>query len=600
MAGIGFLKPPVDLRQTVVRFAPSILCSIVCFLLTLVLSHDSLRKAFDLQGSDRGIYQVIYIFVCGYFWFGSVRLLAESRQWPARQLWSIAVGVYAGIAILLSLSPQWELHLMFIGPALLLFLMVAPYTQKSADEFSFWNFNRLLWTGATVSFAVSILLAMALCAILGSIEYLFDLKDSMNRNLYGDSWLFCSMLFCPVFTLFWVPRGFTFKTGGFEFPAPLRFFIVWILAPLVVVYFLILYAYTGLILIHRELPKGNLAYMITGFGGAGMLLQLVAWPLREGGSRFLNFVLKYFYPALVVPVVMLFVSIGTRISEYGITEQRYAIVLVGLWFCAMVAAFISRREKLSPRLIPAVALVLAIAASFGPWGAVSVSGRSQLARLHDLLVRHGLLVDGHIVEAKGAIPFADQKNISSLIDYIRKTERASAVIPWFPKNPEADNSFNSEAAMHAMGLKYIGEWQEKDNGESIYLRGDDGQVTAVTGYDYVVLQTLSTYGSINNSTSGAVKISANGSKGPSDISFQLKDGILNVRVEGHGALDFDLKSFIENRIAGGPPPYDDKPMVMDAEKDGLRLRLIVQNASVNSKDKSLTIESIAVRLLVGF
>jgi hypothetical protein len=246
--------------------------------------------------------------------------------------------------------------------------------------------------------------------------------------------------------------------------------------------------------------------------------------------------------------------------------------------------------------------VLAIAASFGPWGAVSVSGRSQLARLHDLLVRHGLLVDGRIVEAKAAVPFADQKNISSLIDYIRKTERASAIIPWFPKNPESDNSFNSEAAMHAMGLKYIGEWQEKDNGESIYLRGDDGLVTAVTGYDYVVLQSLSTSWSVNNNTAtNATKISADGSKGPLEISYRLKDGILNVRVEGHGAIDFDLKPLVENRIAGGPPPYiDDKPMVMDAETGGLRLRLILQNISATKKEKSLTIDNIAVRLLIGF
>lgn len=600
MAGIGFLKPPVDLRQTVMRFAPSILCSIAVFCLTLVMAHDSLRKTFHLEGQDRQVYRAIYILVSGYFWLGGAKLLAESRQWAASKFCAVAIGVYAGIVLLLACAPQWELHMMFLGPALLLFLMVAPYTQKDADEFSFWNFNRLLWTGAAVSFAISILLAVTLCAILGSIEYLFNLKDTMNRNLYGDSWLFCSMLFCPVFTLFWVPRGFSFRAGSFEIPAPLRFFIVWILAPLTIVYFLILYAYTGLILIHRELPKGNLAYMITGFGGAGMLLQLVAWPLREGGSKLLNFVLKYFYPALIVPVVMLFVSIGTRISEYGITEQRYAIVLVGLWFCAMVAAFIARREKLSPRLIPAVALVLAVVASFGPWGAVSVSGRSQLARLENLLVRHGLLVNGQIVAAKGSVPFADQKNISSLIDYMRKTDRAPAIIPWFPKNPESDNSFNSEAAMRAMGLKYVGEWQERDNGESVYLRGDDGQVTAVTGYDYVILQTLSTYGSANNTATGAIKVSASGSKGPIEIFFQLKDGILNVRIEGHGTFDFDLKSLVQNRIAEGSPPYDDKPMVMDADKDGLRLRLILQNMSVNSKDKSLTIDNVAVRLLVGF
>jgi hypothetical protein len=297
---------------------------------------------------------------------------------------------------------------------------------------------------------------------------------------------------------------------------------------------------------------------------------------------------------------MLFVSIGTRIGEYGVTEQRYAIVMVGLWFCAMVAAFVARRDRLSPRLIPAVAMVLAVIASFGPWGAVSVSGRSQLARLENLLARHGLLANGQIVPAKGTVPFADQKNISSLIDYMRNTNREPVIIPWFPKHPESDNSFNSEAAMRSMGLKYVGEWQEKDNGESIYLRGDDGQVTAVTGYDYVVLQNLSTYGSVINSATGAIKVSANGPKGPSNISFQLKDGILSVLVEGHSALDFDLKSFVEKRISEQPPPFDDKPMVMDAQTDGLRLRLIIQNISVNRKDKSLTIENVAVRLLVGF
>jgi hypothetical protein len=56
----------------------------------------------------------------------------------------------------------------------------------------------------------------------------------------------------------------------------------------------------------------------------------------------------------------------TRIAAYGLTEQRYLIVLIGVWARILAVLRIWRARSFDLRLVPGVLAILLLAASFGP------------------------------------------------------------------------------------------------------------------------------------------------------------------------------------------------------------------------------------------
>ena len=50
--------------------------------------------------------------------------------------------------------------------------------------------------------------------------------------------------------------------------------------------------------------------------------------------------IQIFFPKFILPILlMMFLSIGQRINQYGITEKRYYIPVLGLWVFAVMLYF---------------------------------------------------------------------------------------------------------------------------------------------------------------------------------------------------------------------------------------------------------------------
>jgi Domain of unknown function (DUF4153) len=97
---------------------------------------------------------------------------------------------------------------------------------------------------------------------------------------------------------------------------------------------------------------------------------------------------------MIVPTVLLVLAVWQRISEYGVTPERYCLVLFALWLMAMVAYLGSARGRMDLRVIPASLAVGLVLSSFGPWGAAAISMHSQLAELQNVLNGENLLSNG--------------------------------------------------------------------------------------------------------------------------------------------------------------------------------------------------------------
>ena len=582
------------LKETVSRFPVSAFCALALFII-------SVAGNLDIIAIERVLSRLIVCLVVGYFWFGGMRLVGESMAWARAKEMTRALLVYVPFAALMALAEDYGQYLLFIIPALLLFLMISPYVAtryKNEDDLSFWLFNRYLWVGVLLSFLAIIVMTGGLHAAFASIEALF--KIDLSHKLMSNIWSFSALLVGPVYALSLVPKQFAYvdeneceKTPG------LMFMLNWILAPLILIYFLILYAYFVKLLMVQELPLGVLAYMVTGFAGMGIATYLIGWPVREKAGALMQAFYKFFFPALIIPVILQFMAIGERIYTFGVTEERYIVALSAVWLAVLVVLF-TWRKNTSIKLIPGILMALLALAAFGPWGAVGLSGYSQQSRLENLLVKYEILQDGKIAKTENDIPFEDRKSISSKLEYLYSSDRHSKLREWFPDKNDADwKSFSVYDMTKEMGFEYVSHYMKLPSDDRFNFRNNISGKTLlpVSGYDFV---TRNIYANARDDNSTSVKnhqrIDA-GEGAPAIEWYLNKSNELTINVEGRGDVVFDLTKMVEEQRASNEG-QNERKIVAEKLGRGMKIRLIFSNISGKIEDGAPRVENISFTMLL--
>lgn len=583
------LIPLDDLKATAMRFPLSVLCALSLFFIAVLTIHDVIDVDEDI------IARIIVVLGALYLWFGISRLIGESGVLRGGGTLALSAVGALGIAALTFTGDIWWMHFWYLGPSLFLILMFAPYL-KGGDDLSVWFFNRKMWFGVLVSYVALLLLAGGLCAALWAIDTLFGVD--ISHRLYSDIWALAALVVGPVYALSWVPKTFSFTKEDCKDPPGLKFIVNWISAPMALIYLLILYAYFIKIVVTGEVPNGYLAYMISGFAGAGVVTYLAAHPLREDGSPQLKLFYRIFFPALLVPVLFHFYAIWERVSAYGVTEQRYMLLLSAIWFAFLGIGNIFWRMPI--KTIPMVLAALMVFASFGPWGAVSVSAQSQFSRLQGLLVDTGLLVNGRIVKNMNAdetISFDDRKDISSVLQYLCRTKRSEMIEGWFAGGEKfVCNAY--KLAPERLGFEFVADYQreQSQDSENISLRGlsVNHAVLDVEGYRYLL---------------GNQQVYRAGKPweyryAESRISALYDHDRLSITVEGHGFVAFDVLGFAKAEVERNPR-REEREMMMEAQEGDLRVRIMLSNINLKNnlkkpKDQRLELQSFNFQALVNY
>ncbi len=554
------LIPFDELKETVLRFPLSILCAVVVFLIGALIVNEYVDE------DEAWVKPLAAILGLLYLWFGISKLMAESQKWSKLKHLVISFVVAGGISAIILLSSLWLINLIFIIPALLFTLMVAPYL-KGGDDISMWFFNRMTWFGVIVSYAAILLFAGGVSAAILAVQTLFYI-DIGEDFIFFYIWLFAALILGPVYALSWVPKTFEYNDDDCRDPAGLKFIINWISVPIVFLYLLILYAYFIKIIIIGEVPNGHLAYMITGFAGAGVITYLVAHPFRNEGSPQLKLFYKIFFPALLIPVGFHFYAIWERISAYGITEQRYLILISAIWFLFMAVIFSIKKAPI--KLIPASLAILMAVASFGPWGGVSLSGYSQFSRLEMLLVKNDLLVDGKVVKSEGEIPFDDRLNISSILDYLCRSDRDAMIEPWFnADNEEEWECYSGGNTTAQLGFKYVDQNSPRRSREMYFnLYAHPEEYVDISGYD-VMVRNIYIYRHKDNGAFGQGYWSL---KNGGNIDIEFSKGVLGISIYKYQKIEINIDEF-----ASSNAPYfgDSKILLIESENKDISYRLAV-------------------------
>ena len=315
-----------------------------------------------------------------------------------------------------------------------------------------------------------------------------------------------------------------------------------------------------------------MGWLVGGFAAFGLAVWSAAWPFRETGNRLARLYHRFFHYALVVPVILLAVGVGVRIAEYGITEKRYALILLTLWLGGIALyGILARPARLA--VAPAAFAAMLIAGAAGPWGATSISIRSQLSQLESMLAEAGILVDGKIdpQRRRGRSSGGQTDQQHRALPAPRRPPRRLFRPGWKAAGAKPAGGEDNEALLALMGLDYVEEWED-DNSFS-YSVGEPATVD-ITGFDIAHNLSFGDGGASEIGAGDAARVTRSpgtASRCPSPRSAARQTGSASTSAPWPKALrllelDYD-------------DPESIRAMTLEASENGLRARLYIEYMS---------------------
>jgi hypothetical protein len=327
----------------------------------------------------------------------TVSLVQESRQ-NLSKIPQIAAGaIWLIISIALTLYfPQnsSDPNQIYVGTTYLLIyttaflsFFIAPFF-KQKNENGFWNFLTRNTKSAVIAIVITYVLNFAISLLLFGFYQLFDIKIPEKIFLYMT--IFCT---CTIFPILFFSDIPSIDDCLQETPALNKFETStnrFIFLPVVSLYIALLYAYIVKIIIQWEMPKGMVSFLVS----ASMLLMLLhvtkTYPERINPKRTLEKALLKILPAACIPLVILMsVGIFRRIADYGISESRYYVVAINIFFYAIIAILLNPKIICKSKYIAIVFCSMFFIATNGPLSAYNVTHRVWMGSIKDVLADLG-------------------------------------------------------------------------------------------------------------------------------------------------------------------------------------------------------------------
>lgn len=359
----------------------------------------------------------------------------ESKGWSRSR---ISVAQLAGL-LFLGLCWYWldtkleqfEYLIMPKYMALLLVMhlavAVAPFLNHRSVQ-AFWNYNRDLFANLVVGAAFTLILFIGLALALLAIDQLFGVR--IQDDWYVRLFVLLSGIFNTAYFLFHFPVVSADEDNSDQaYTWVFRNLCKFILIPIALLYFLILYAFGAKIGLEWELPEGWISSLVLGFSVAGIFTYLLNFylPLEDDSLLVVQFK-RWFWWVLLPLTGLLFLAIGRRIGDYGITEERYLVATLGVWLLLNCLYFlISKTDNL--KFIPISLGLFALVWAFGPLSALSVSKRSQTGILTEILERYDRFAAGSMKPGDEPLSEKDNDRVYSAILFLSQRDGLTPLLP---------------------------------------------------------------------------------------------------------------------------------------------------------------------------
>ena len=525
--------------------------------------------------------RLLAVAVAGLALFTAARAAAERPRERLGRLWLVYAVLAAGLATFYALSLGWTdehaaLRLIQLLVLAHLTVAVAPYLRADRPN-GFWQYNRFLLLRYLEASFYTLVLFAGLAIALGSLDKLFGVD--VPNEAYPRLMAALAFVFHPWFFLAGIPKDFEALDAREDYPLGLKVFSQFVLIPLVTVYLVILTAYLGKVVITRTWPSGWIGYLVSSVSTAGVLALLLVHPIRRrGDTPWVNTYARWWFVALLPSLVMLLLAVSKRIGQYGITEERYFLVVLTLWMLG-ISLYYGLTGSTNIKRIPETLLLVVLLSAVGPWSAFAVSERSQVARLARVLEVNGMGRPGHILPPRRDVSRDDRIQISAVFRYLAEMHGPGSVgralgIPadslQGPGGPATRfDDLEAREAMRRIGLEYVDRWSSGVDHAPFHANAPGRPSIDVGGFEVVRLFSLPITGRIGTAADSL------------EFATDSLGGSLAITHDRAAILTLDLMGPIRAALAGDSTRHQGgvtlpSPIVVESEAAGYRVRLVLE------------------------
>lgn len=561
---ISIKNTALKLKKSLRRFPTAIIFSSAAAVLGIILNHADINMSIE---RSEMLTRIVMVLALGAPVSASIRLIFERIQNHKK---SIEITAYIFGAMLLGLYYNFFLkdlstisgsRYAAVSIATYLIFVFIPYLYKR-DNFELYVIR--LISRFITTFIYSLVIYGGISAILFTIDRLLGV--SVKGELYLDMWIIIIGVFLPAYFLSGVPE-YKDELDISGYPKALGILLKYIIIPLISAYLIILYIYFGKIIITRQWPVGLVAHLVLWYSVICVGVIFFIYQLRSQGTKIEKFI--FWLTRLILPIlIMMFVSIFIRIRAYGVTENRYYVVILGAWVMGIML-FMCFSKHLRNIVIPISLSIVTIVSVFGPLSSFSVSKYSQNKRLLAILKKNNMIVNNLAAKAPKTITDHDKREINRILTYFEEKHSLKDV-------KYVSKDFKLGDMENVFGFKYEGYiYLSKDNYFSYNMEKTNLPMD-IKNYDYLLdFRNKGTDWSVSNKDIKAKYDNQNGL-----ITLYLKDK------EVYRKSIKDFADTLYNKYGTKPgESVNVEDMIFEDENTNVRVKFIFYNI-YGSKDFS--------------
>lgn len=425
-----------SIKNTFKRFPFTIISAILATIFLILSTFDEYAEAYNNKMLSLGL-----VFVFGIFLYAFIKLFNEGLRnyYDLKNLknnnlfkilsYVITLPILYGIY---ELVYQENKVLAFYDNNFIYFTLIAAlvvgtsFVGKFNYHKDFVVYVAKILRAFIISNIYSFIVFVGISGIIFALNSLF--KFNFGSSVYLRVAIFSFILFNVVTFFSDFPKvrdSFT----DYKYPKAFRILLVYIITPIVIIYTAILLAYFVKILVLWQIPNNLIVNLVIWF--ASFSIVYLFFLSRVDSITFIN-KFKIVFPFTLFPLLgMMFFAIYLRIKEYGMTENRYIVIAVGLWIFLSLIYYIFYREN-SNISIPIFLSVIILITGIGPASATSLSIRSQNARFEKLL-RDNKMIAGEEIKPNINIESDAKSQIVGIVSYMVRTDRVDK-LSYMPKD----------------------------------------------------------------------------------------------------------------------------------------------------------------------
>jgi hypothetical protein len=461
-----------------------------------------------------------------------------------------------------------------VNIALYLCFIFIPYLFKIRN---FEMYVIKLFTRFIITFVYSGVMYGGICAIIFAINKLLGVP--ISENIYLDTLFIVAGIFGICFFLGGIP-AIDEELDENNYPVILKILVLYIVIPILSAYTMILYIYFVKILITRQWPNGLVSNLVLWYSMIGIAVLFFISPLKDL-VKWVKYFIFWFSKIILPLIAMMFVSMGIRLSAYGITENRYYVLIMGAWIAAIMI-YISLKKNTRNIILPVSLAIIAVLSVMGPWSSFSVSEFSQNKRLESILTKYDMIENNTIIKTKTELPDADKTEITQIISYFENSKRLKDVkyLPENYNNSNFEDEFGFSPTYNYPNLEEPYFYK--------YLETLDTPID-IKGFDYF----FDMKGIRNNNTQS--------NKGLT-VKFDIPDLDLVINNEDKEIYKRNLRDYADSIYkkynAADPNTLTAADMTFTDQNDKVSVKFLINNISGNNQSGKLIIDTFDFYLFV--